>query len=206
MYTEIEMRSLYHWFAGILEYPTGETLPAALEAQKLLEEKDPASAAHLRKFYDYAAALTPGRLEEVYTGTFDLEAACHPYIGYHLFGETYKRSAFLVELKQRYAAEDFNFPATELPDHLAVILRFMAVTRDPTQADEIARDAFLPVLDRMTGRAKSEGFEEDENAETPAAEHESGKRTQFHGVLEALRSVLQDQLQVLNVLEPSPES
>ncbi|MCC6260637.1 MAG: nitrate reductase molybdenum cofactor assembly chaperone [Anaerolineales bacterium] len=203
MYTEIEMRSLYHWFAGILEYPAGETLQAALEAQTLLKDADPVSAERLQDFYDYAASLTPGRLEEVYTGTFDLEAACHPYVGYHLFGETYKRSAFLVELKQRYNAEDFGFPATELPDHLAVILRFLATTRDTVQADEIARDALLPVLERMTGRAKSAGFDQDENADAPQAEQESEMRTQFHGVLEALRAVLQNQFQVLDVLETS---
>ena len=33
------------------------------------------------------------------------------------------------------------------------------------------------------------------------AGEESEKRTQFHGVLEALRSVLQDQFQILTVLE-----
>lgn len=203
MYTEIEMRSLYQYFAQMLEYPTGGTLGAAVEAQKLLADKDPASTAQLKEFHDYAASLPPGRLEEVYTGTFDLDAACHPYIGYHLFGETYKRSAFLVELKQRYNAEGFIFPSTELPDHLAIILHFLSATRDETQAQEIARDALLPVLERMTGRAKSEGFDEDENAEAPKEKKESEKRTQFHGVLEALRSVLQHQFQILNVLEPS---
>jgi nitrate reductase delta subunit len=205
MYTETEMRSLYQCFARMLEYPAGGTLQAAIKAQGLLIDEDPASAAQLKEFHDYAASLPPGRLEEVYTGTFDLDAACHPYVGYHLFGETYKRSVFLVELKQRYTAEGFVFPDNELPDHLAVILHFLATTRDETQAQEIARDAMLPVLDRMTGRAKSEGFDEDENADAdaPKAEEESEKRTQFHGVLEALRSVLQTQFQVLNVLETS---
>ncbi|HRQ32386.1 MAG TPA: hypothetical protein PLM89_04710, partial [Anaerolineales bacterium] len=85
----------------------------------------------------------------------------------------------------------------------AVILHFLAMTKDNTQAEEIARDAFLPVLDRMTGRAKSEGFDQDEDAEAPKAEAESNKRTPFHGVLEALRLILQNQFQVLNVLESS---
>lgn len=201
MYTETELRSLYQCFARMLEYPAGGTLQAAIKAHGLLIDEDPASAAQLKEFHDYAVELSAGRLEEVYTGTFDLDAACHPYIGYHLFGETYKRSVFLVELKQRYTAQGFVFPDNELPDHLAVVLHFLATTRDETQAQEIARDALLPVLDRMTGRAKSEGFDQDENAEKPKAEEESEKRTQFHGVLEALRSVLQNQFQVLNVLE-----
>ncbi|MCC6298727.1 MAG: nitrate reductase molybdenum cofactor assembly chaperone [Anaerolineales bacterium] len=203
MYTETEMRNLYRCFAGMLEYPAGGTLESAIAAQRLLADQFPDSAALVKEFHDYAASLPPGRLEEVYTGTFDLDAACHPYIGYHLFGETYKRSAFLVELKQRYNAEAFVFPDSELPDHLAVILHFLASTRDETQAREIARDALLPVLDKMTGRSKSEGFDEDEDPEAPKMEKESEKRTQFHGVLEALRSILQDQIQVLTVLEPS---
>jgi nitrate reductase molybdenum cofactor assembly chaperone len=203
MYNEVEIQKLYQCFARMLEYPAGGTLQAAIKAQGLLLDEDPASAAQLKEFHDYAASLPPGRLEEVYTGTFDLDAACHPYVGYHLFGETYKRSIFLVELKQRYSAAGFTFPDNELPDHLAVILHFLAVTSDSIQAEEIARDALLPVLDRMTGRAKSEGFDEDENTEAPRAEEESEKRTQFQVVLEALRSVLQNQFQVLNVLETS---
>lgn len=202
MYTENEMRNLYRYFAGMLEYPTGGTLEAAAAAQGLLTDKFPESAAQLQEFHDYAVSLPPGRLEEVYTGTFDLDAACHPYLGYHLFGETYKRSAFLVELKQRFGAEGFTFsPATELPDHLAVILHFLAVTRNEVQSREIASEALLPVLDKMTGRSKSEGFDEDEDVEASGMKKESGKRTQFHGVLEALRSVLQDQFQSLNVVE-----
>lgn len=196
MYTETEMRSLYGSFARMLEYPTGGTLPAASHAQGLLADEDPQAAALLQEFYDYAVSLSPGRLEEVYTGTFDLDAACHPYVGYHLFGETYKRSIFLVELKARYAAEGFTFPENELPDHLAVVLHFLAITRDATQAQEIARDAVLPALERMTGRAKSEGFDQDENTAAPQTEEESEKRTQFHGVLEALRAVLHSQFQV----------
>lgn len=196
MYTETEMRSLYRSFARLLEYPTGGALPAAITAQGLLADEDPQAAALVQEFYDYAASLPPGRLEEVYTGTFDLDAACHPYVGYHLFGETYKRSLFLVELKARYAAAGFTFPENELPDHLAVVLHFLAITRDATQAQEIARDAVLPALERMTGRAKSEGFDQDENTAAPQAEEESEKRTQFHGVLEALRAVLHSQFQV----------
>lgn len=200
MYTELEMRQLYQCFARMLEYPAGGTLQAALTAQGLLADENPEAAALLNDFHEYAKSLPPGRLEEVYTGTFDLDAACHPYVGYHLFGETYKRSAFLVELKQRYNAAGFTFSDTELPDHLAVILHFLAMTKDNTQAEEIARDALLPVLDRMTGRAKSEGFDEDES---PSAEAKPEKRNQFQVVLEALRFVLMNQFQVLNVLETS---
>ncbi|MBK6646554.1 MAG: hypothetical protein IPG44_12580 [Anaerolineales bacterium] len=54
---------------------------------------------------------------------------------------------------------------------------------DETQAQEILLDAMLPVLDRMTGRAKSEGFDEDENGGRGRAQSggRSEKRTQFPG-------------------------
>jgi len=201
VYTDTETRQLYQCFACMLEYPAGETLQAAAKAQGLLMDETPDAAALLREFHEYAESLPPGRLEEVYTGTFDLDAACHPYVGYHLFGETYKRSAFLVELKRRYNAEGFVFSETELPDHLAVILHFLATTHDTSLADEIARDALLPVLDRMTGRAKSEGFDEAAAADSPSAEEETEKRSQFQVVLEALRLALMNQFQTLEVLE-----
>lgn len=199
MYTETKMRQLYQCFARMLEYPSGGTLQAALTAQGLLADENPEDAALLKEFYEYAKTLSPGRLEEVYTGTFDLDAACHPYVGYHLFGETYKRSAFMVELKERYKAQGFESPENELPDHLSILLRFLSFTEDHALADDLVRDALLPVLDRMTGRAKSEGFDED--ADSPKAEETSEKRTQFQVVLEALRSILQDQLKTLKVLE-----
>ena len=88
MYTELEMRQLYQCFARMLEYPAGGTLQAALTAQGLLADENPEAAALLNDFHEYAKSLPPGRLEEVYTGTFDLDAACHPYVGYHFFGET----------------------------------------------------------------------------------------------------------------------
>jgi len=201
MYIELDMRQLYQCFARMLEYPAGGTLQAAVKAHSLIMDRDPRTAALLKEFCDYAAALPPGRLEEVYTGTFDLDAACHPYVGYHLFGETYKRSIFLVELKGRYSAEGFPFPENELPDHLAVILHFLAFTKDRVLADELARDAIIPVLDRMTGRVKSAGFDEDPGVESHRAAEASEKRTQFQVVLEALRSVLQNQFKVLAVLE-----
>ncbi|MCC7511840.1 MAG: hypothetical protein IT296_04235, partial [Anaerolineae bacterium] len=59
MYTETEMRSLYQCFARMLEYPAGGTLQAAIKAQGLLRDEDPQSAAQLKEFYDYAAALPP---------------------------------------------------------------------------------------------------------------------------------------------------
>jgi nitrate reductase assembly molybdenum cofactor insertion protein NarJ len=36
---------------------------------------------------EFAGSTPASRLEEIYTGTFDLNLVCFPYPGYHLFGE-----------------------------------------------------------------------------------------------------------------------
>ncbi len=73
---------------------------------------------------------------------------CALHIGYHLFGESYKRSLFLLGLKERYQAEGFD-AGSELPDHIAVMLRFCARAADNAAVDEMLRDAVLPVLDKL---------------------------------------------------------
>jgi nitrate reductase delta subunit len=71
-------------------------------------------------------------------------------VGYHLFGETYKRSVFLLGLKQRYRALGFAMDAAELPDRLSVVLRFLACCPDDALRDELIDEAVLPALGRMS--------------------------------------------------------
>lgn len=197
MPAESEKRQLFDCFATMLEYPAGTTIQAAREALGMLAGTNPEAARLLNEFLINVEGLTRGRLEEVYTGTFDLDAACHPYAGYHLFGETYKRSAFMIELKERYRAHGFEPSETELPDHLATILRFLALTEDRSLADEIARDALLPALDRMTGRAKSSGFDDPDGAS--AVQNSSEKRHPFQVVLESLRCTLLTEPETISI-------
>ena len=83
----------------------------------------------MRSFVNSVKGQSRGALEELYTETFDLTPAMTLYIGYHLFGETPKRSSFLVRLEEAYQAHDFD-SGTELADHLCVLLRFFSVAQD----------------------------------------------------------------------------
>lgn len=144
-------------FADILDYPGDGLAGRVAEGRALLAEEEPEAARLLGAFADVVAATPPGRLEEIYTGAFDLDtlsdldATCYPYVGHHLFGESYKRSAFLVGLAERYRAHGFAPPPGELPDHLVVILRFLAGCPDQGLVDEIVDEALLPALRRMVG-------------------------------------------------------
>jgi len=111
-----------------------------------------------------------------------LDATCHPYVGYHLFGESYKRSAFLLGLKERYRPYHLQY-GSELPDHLAVMLRFLAVNANAEETETIIREALHPALRKML-KNKEEEPPDPDFPKSPARGH------QYRGVLQALRSVL----------------
>ncbi len=181
-------REILSLFADILEYPWPGLAGTARECAALVAPQNPEAGALLREFCAFVERTPLGRLEEVYTGTFDLDAACHPYVGYHLFGESYKRSLFLLELKERYRAHGFVVE-NELPDHLAVLLRFLAQSHDTALIGEIVQEALVPALERMTGRATSAGYDEEE----PSVSQGQRRQNPYHRVLEALRLVLQEE-------------
>ena len=141
-------RRTFQLLADALEYPQPGLVEAVRECAALLAADNLAAAACLHEFGNFVEETPRGRLEEVYTDTFDLNAACYPYVGYHLFGESYQRSLFMLGLNERYRAHGFVVSG-ELPDCLAVLLRFLAVCDDAVLSGEIVHEALLPALEHM---------------------------------------------------------
>lgn len=174
--------------ADLLEYP-GPELPAkAAECRELVADASPRAAELLGAFLDELERTPSGRLEELYAGAFDFDTptdvgvSSYPYIGHHLLGESYRRSRFMVGLQERYREHGFEVPPEELPDHVLVVLRFLAYAPDSDLAEEIVGEALLPALARMTHEGDGSELEGD-----------SG-RGLYLGVLEAIRLVLAEQL------------
>jgi len=134
--------------ADLLSYPTPQLAARAQACTEALAEIEEDAAEHIRVFAAWAAQTPRGRQEEFFTRTFDLQAICFPYVSYHLFGESYKRGGFLARLNEEYRRRGFA-TASELPDHLAVLLRFLAEAEE----DEVTRDltdfCLAPALQRM---------------------------------------------------------
>lgn len=185
--TDQTVRQNLWWFAALLEYPQANLAVVATRCAALLARDVPDAAPFIQQFYEVVARTPAGRLEEIYTGTFDLDPVCYPYIGYHVFGETYKRSVFLLALKERYRANGLEVEG-ELTDHIAVVLRYLAVSEDAEDVAVIVREGMLPALQRMTGRAKSAGHEDETPA--PAVDPVEADARPYRGVLEALRLFL----------------
>lgn len=149
-------------FADLLDYPKPDLADKArLCAQTIAQMEIPPLEAEsaqlspdalLSAFAREVEPMSFGALEEAYASTFDLGGA-YPYIGYQLLGETYKRSIFMLELKERYRAHGMD-AADELTDHLVCILRYLSVLQDEDELREMTQYAILPSLDKVLHAAR----------------------------------------------------
>lgn len=142
-------RSVMHdaW-AEVLSYPRedvgAEAVRAALSA---LSGRLPAIADDLRPLADFAGQVGNEALQERYTSTFDGSASRALELGWHLFGESYSRGAFLVRMRQ-LLAEHGLAEAGELPDHLGCVLGILGRAPEDLAA-ALVRGSVLPALDKI---------------------------------------------------------
>ncbi len=149
-------RYLYPLFAEILEYPTESLYECLDECISLLLGWDGEAAKLLKEFESTLARVPLARVQEIYTRTFDLQPACYPYVGYHLFGEDYRRGLFMAGLKREYGSRGFSI-GKDLPDHLAVMLKFLAGPSGGNENPEVVRECLIPALEKMLAGGLKEG-------------------------------------------------
>jgi nitrate reductase delta subunit len=156
--------------ADLLEYP-GEDWPRRLE---LIEES--LGSEELAEFSRRAESLPLASLQETYTQTFDLNPVAALEIGYHLFGENYKRGLFLAQLRETEAQYALDEPR-QLPDYLPVLLRLLTRLDDRELREDLIADCLLPAIGKMKTALRSkenlyaplvEAVEARLKAETPA--------------------------------------
>jgi nitrate reductase delta subunit len=141
----------YDLFADLLEYPSPATLPQAKECLEQLRVTHPEAASSLETFCGALEKHSLEQIEELYTITFDMQPVCYPYIGYQLFGESYKRGAFMAQLNEAYHASYYS-AGQELPDHLSVILHFLGLSTATREADfgqALLAEGLVPALEKM---------------------------------------------------------
>ena len=143
----------YEALARMLDYPTDKTalrsdydiVAASMENHRAKDS--------LSSFDCFAEASTLAALQEDYVATFDFNPATAPYLGHHLYGDNQKKGAYMIALKQQFADFDYSPAGHELPDHLSVLLGFLAhLARHGKEADRqlIIADYVLPGVQRMT--------------------------------------------------------
>ena len=131
----------YGALATLIEYPEDRELVLAnLEkVESYLGKCGIDSPA--RPFAVYARSSTLASLQEDYVAAFDFNPVRAPYLGHHLYGDGHKRGAYLVRLKGEFVRYGFSHPGVELPDHLSVLLCFLAHLCD--KGEEESRRRFI---------------------------------------------------------------
>ncbi|MDM8569166.1 nitrate reductase molybdenum cofactor assembly chaperone [Thiotrichales bacterium HSG1] len=142
-----ENQQIYIYFSQLLDYPTADLGQQAKASIDLLQTNHPEAAQQMSKFLAFVESRELGYLEEVYTGTFDVNPACHIFAGHLLFGESFKRGAFMAGLEQEYKEHGFD-TKIELSDHVPVLFRFVSST-DSDFANELLKECLIPVFDKM---------------------------------------------------------
>lgn len=135
-------------FSTLLSYPGPQTKTTAAACLKQLQQTDVDAATAIGGFIDFLEAQDLPQIEELFTSAFDLQAISFPYVGYQLCGESQARTLFLLKLQELYKEQSFSSEG-ELPDHLSVMLRFIASIDDPTGNAEIISDGLLPALEKI---------------------------------------------------------
>lgn len=134
--------NLLETLALALDYP----MPGRLEElwRRWIECPRGPAKQRLERFLRQVEDLSLGEWEELYTRTLDLTPTTAPYVGFAVYGESYQRGELLAALVRAFREIGLD-PGSELPDHLANVLRYLARVEEP-----------LPELAEILPRALSE--------------------------------------------------
>ena len=194
--------SHYEHLAKLFDYPRWDYPRWVQAAYDLLAGRHVLAAAEVAAFAQElptdGEAFTPEALDEVqeiFTRTFEVQAATTLDVGYVMFGDDYKRGEMLVNLSREQRAAGVD-PGNELPDHLPNVLRLMARWEDRELAAEFAAEILHPALERMIAafgprhmQHRNELYEK--HYKTLIASSPE-RATMFRSALAAVREVVKD--------------
>lgn len=127
----------------VLSYPTQELQQAMPEIGGVLAADSRVTSAGRRALRPLIEQLQSGdlyALEEQYVTLFDRSRTLSLNLFEHVHGESRERGGAMVSLLETYRDAGFEPITSELPDHLPVLLEFLA-TRPFAESREILADA-----------------------------------------------------------------
>ncbi len=129
--------------SALLSYPTEDLMQAGPELKDALQQGDLLQAKTLTalgKLIDTLSTSDIYDLQETYVALFDRSKTLSLNLFEHVHGESRDRGGAMVDLVENYRAAGFEPQTTELPDHLPVLLEFLAM-RPIEEAREVLADA-----------------------------------------------------------------
>ncbi len=146
----------------LLSYPTEELQQAMPEIAAVLAADSRITAAARRELRPLVETLQHGDIfdvQETYVGLFDRSRTLSLNLFEHVHGESRDRGGAMVSLVEMYREAGFEPATSELPDHLPVLLEFLA-TRPFAEVRETLADAahiLAALRDRLVRRESPYG-------------------------------------------------
>jgi len=190
-------RIQYELLAPLFEYPEAGFPERVADIKDYLDGRYADAATELGRFADLLPADDLEAMQELFTRSFDVQAATTLDIGYVLFGDDYKRGILLANLNREHRTANID-TGTELGDYIPNLLRLMAVIEDEEVLHDLAYAILGPALLEMIGEFSTERIEKRDKKyekhyktliEAPAVASEAVTLYQF--ALKSLYSVLQ---------------
>ena len=129
--------------SALLSYPTADLKEATGEIAEVLRGDGVLSGAiaeALQPLLDDLAKSDVYELQERYVSLFDRSRSLSLNLFEHVHGESRDRGSAMVDLVETYRKAGFEPVSSELPDHLPVLLEFLA-HQPVAEAREILADA-----------------------------------------------------------------
>jgi nitrate reductase delta subunit len=142
--------------SALLSYPSTPLQEAAADIGIVLAAEgvlSPGAACGIAPLIAGLASRDVYDLEEEYVFLFDRSRSLSLNLFEHVHGESRDRGQAMVDLLETYRAGGFDLAASELPDHLPVLLEFLA-TRPLAEAREMLGDA-AHILAALAHRLKA---------------------------------------------------
>ena len=137
------MTKTYKALSALLSYPSAELQAASSEITSILAKEGILSQSAqdaIQPLLTEMATWDIYDLQERYVLLFDRSRTLSLNLFEHVHGESRDRGPAMVDLVETYQAGGFEMAATELPDHLPILLEFMS-TRPAAEAMELLQDA-----------------------------------------------------------------
>ena len=141
--------------ATFLEYPRSDYFESLeLASTGLTELRYKQASKTLEEFKKNINEFCLDELEELYTRTFDVAPVCSPYISVHIYGdENFDRGNLMATLQTKFDERGFSRSDNELPDHLAVLLKFCHYLTQE-ELDELIEFCLKEPVERMAESLK----------------------------------------------------
>jgi nitrate reductase delta subunit len=140
--------SVVEKLATLLDYPDESTRACLVACLDELRAEAPDAVEALGEWERYVVGVPVWDVQELYTQTFDLNPVCSLDVGYYLFGEDYQRGLLLALLRESQEEAGMT-DEQELPDHLPVVLRWLARVQGSELHTDMVSECVLPAMRKM---------------------------------------------------------